>query len=738
MERLNQQPVHPTSFDRICVVSTSPNCSVATLELYLTRQLKDDAQDRVERHLDSCRECRLAIERLAASSEFWQQAQSALAQTMLRAIEGADGENAQGQTSDTLQHQQQLITRILEPPTSSESLGRFAGYDIVSVLGIGATGIVFKAMDAHLGRHVALKVLLPTLPLDYSPRERFQREARAAAAIDHPNVVSIFSVAEWNSLPFLVMQFVDGESLQQRLRREHRLSVDETIRVGEQIAAGLAAAHEKRLIHRDIKPSNLLIERDSGRVLITDFGLAQRDDAPNLTRTGVIAGTPQFMSPEQARGESLDARTDLFSLGSVLYTCLAGTPPFEGANSFAVLKNITDGSRRDLRAQELDVPVWLAGLIDQLHRPDRDERVQSSKDVTDSLRSRSFDATGMSSTKPVTRSGGQHSLRRILTARSVIVTAAVATLFGMGLVASLRSDKLHSSIPQRASLDHPRYWFPLNEPVHYLVTMSTSTAESDMTLDGVVTFTAKHFRDDEYTLQVACDLEVAESQSSPTEFIGEINFSGESRRWHHWQGTNEGIVRVRVDGTVMSSDGFPDFPLPIRSLPEMLFHPIRPNSTPELSVASVAESWIDAGDARMLLNESTGLMDRVQVDRTVIAATENVRLKHPVKVEFLRLDANEFVNWRNSRDSAREHKVPSGKPRLTESEERQLLDDLSNHKREMFWLHELSQRPVESFSSDVIDAIVVLSESEKSSIKLLADRLLKQVPKEKQNPFRYE
>src|SRR5437773_8653558 len=178
-------------------------------------------------------------------------------------------------------------------------------------------GAVLRAFDEKLHRVVAIKVMAAQLATNATARRRFAREAQAQAAVSHDHIVTIHAVEEAGVLPYLVMQYVDGLSLQQRLDRGGPLELQEILRIGMQTAAGLAAAHAQGLIHRDIKPANILLENGVERVKITDFGLARAAADASLTQSGVVAGTPQYMSPEQARGEAVDQRTDLFSLGKI-------------------------------------------------------------------------------------------------------------------------------------------------------------------------------------------------------------------------------------------------------------------------------------------------------------------------------------------------------------------------------------------------------------------------------------
>jgi eukaryotic-like serine/threonine-protein kinase len=181
------------------------------------------------------------------------------------------------------------------------------------------------------------------------------------------------------------MQFVSGKTLQERLVATGSFSVPEILRIGMQTASGLAAAHAQGLVHRDIKPANILLENGVERVKITDFGLARAVDDVGMTQTGVVAGTPQFMAPEQANGESIDVRSDLFSLGSVLYTLCTGRPPFRATTTMGLLKRICEETPRPIRELNPEIPAWLEAIISRLLKKTANERYQSAKEVADLL-----------------------------------------------------------------------------------------------------------------------------------------------------------------------------------------------------------------------------------------------------------------------------------------------------------------------------------------------------------------
>jgi serine/threonine protein kinase len=274
---------------------------------------------------------------------------------------------------------------FLQPSTKPGSLGRLGHYEVLEVLGQGGFGIVLKAFDEMLHRVVAIKVMAAHLASTSPARKRFLREARAAAAVRHENVVAIHAVEE-QPIPYLVMEYIAGRTLQERLDHTGPLEVPEVLRLGQQIARGLAAAHAKGLIHRDIKPANILIEAGvEEQVKITDFGLARAADDASLTQSGVIAGTPMYMAPEQAQGEVIDQRADLFSLGSVLYVMCSGRPPFRASTTLGVLKRVAEDKPRPIREIIAEVPEWLSAIVTRLHAKNPADRFASAKDVADAL-----------------------------------------------------------------------------------------------------------------------------------------------------------------------------------------------------------------------------------------------------------------------------------------------------------------------------------------------------------------
>ena len=275
---------------------------------------------------------------------------------------------------------------FLAPPHGPDELGWLGHYRVIKLLGAGGMGLVFQAEDSQLLRPVALKVVRPELAKNPALRERFLREAQAMAALKCDHIVVIHQVGEVNGLPFLAMEFLEGESLEQYFQKRQRPDVATVLRQGKEIALGLAAAHGRGLIHRDIKPANVFIERPSGRVKILDFGLARPALQPSgLTEAGVILGTPNYMAPEQAAGGEISERSDLFSLGCVLYQLLAGETPFGGASVMAVLLATASHDPRPLREVNPSVPQPLAELVAKLLAKNPADRPASAAEVVTAL-----------------------------------------------------------------------------------------------------------------------------------------------------------------------------------------------------------------------------------------------------------------------------------------------------------------------------------------------------------------
>lgn len=274
---------------------------------------------------------------------------------------------------------------LLTPSGNEDSLGMLGHYEILELIGRGGMGVVFSARDPQLNRVVAIKVLAPELAANAVSVQRFLREAQAAAAVSHDHVVTIHAIDKQARPPLIVMERIAGQSLQEKIDKEGSLDVKSILRIGMQTASGLAAAHKQGLIHRDIKPSNILLENGIERVKLTDFGLARAVDDIGMTRTGQITGTPQYMSPEQAQGHAIDHRTDLFSLGCVLYAMCTGRAAFRAESAVAVMHRVVHEAPRPIREMNEDVPVWLCRIVEKLMEKEPDRRFSSASEVEDLL-----------------------------------------------------------------------------------------------------------------------------------------------------------------------------------------------------------------------------------------------------------------------------------------------------------------------------------------------------------------
>jgi formylglycine-generating enzyme required for sulfatase activity/serine/threonine protein kinase len=287
------------------------------------------------------------------------------------------------------------LLRLLSPPLDPGEIGRLGNYRVLKVLGAGGMGTVLQAEDLLLKRAVALKVMLPSLAASESHRQRFLREGQAVAAISHDHVVPIFQVGQEKGVPFLAMPLLQGESLDAAIKRKV-LSVAVVLRIGRETAEGLAAAHAQGLIHRDIKPGNIWLEtlpaRASGeetatfRVKILDFGLVRSANNTNgLTQVGAILGTPGYMAPEQGRGEAVDARTDLFALGCVLYHLATGRPAFRGRDMIATLLAVATEHPPSPAEVRPGLQADFSALIMQMLEKDPERRPASAAAVAASL-----------------------------------------------------------------------------------------------------------------------------------------------------------------------------------------------------------------------------------------------------------------------------------------------------------------------------------------------------------------
>ena len=261
----------------------------------------------------------------------------------------------------------------------SAALG--AGYEVQRTLGSGGFAVVFLARDLTLKRDLAVKVLSPDMITSKTVLDRFRREAETIAQLSHPNIVPLHFIGQDGDLLYLAMACVDGGSIADRLDREGRLPVHDVVRIVSQVASALAHAHKRGVIHRDIKPANVLVDAESGRCLVTDFGIARSGDATHLTATGVMVGTPAYLSPEQVTGEPVDHRVDIYALGVMAYELLTGQVPFEAATPTAAMLKRLGGPPESLTMVRDGVPAYVADAITACLAADPADRLQSAEEV---------------------------------------------------------------------------------------------------------------------------------------------------------------------------------------------------------------------------------------------------------------------------------------------------------------------------------------------------------------------
>ena len=368
----------------------------------LRGQISPEEEQRLQQHLDRCPQCQKALEMSAGSTTFLvdlaaklQRTHSELSPELANLLDTANGDEAEVTQTDDRQPFVLDPTTLLTPSQRPDVIGMIDSFEVLEVLGQGGMGVVFKARDPKLRRLAAIKILSPFLLADQTSRQRFLREARAAAAVNHPNAVTIYSVHDpaeeapnptHSRCPYLVMEFVDGPSLHRRIAHNNPMSVNEVLRVASHVAAALAAFHARGLIHRDVKPANILLDAKSGRAKLTDFGLTRGPDDVTLTKTGIVVGTPAFMSPEQAFGTALDHRSDLFSLGSVMFALLSGRAPFRDQDTVQTLLRLRSGPPPSIGTIRDDLPPGLVRLIDRLHAVDPRGRPQTAAVVLTELR----------------------------------------------------------------------------------------------------------------------------------------------------------------------------------------------------------------------------------------------------------------------------------------------------------------------------------------------------------------
>lgn len=373
---------------------------IAMLNRLLAGGLPAEVEQRLSEHLDQCTVCRKRLERAAVSDQTLNdvarnlrgsgELTDAMKRVLVKCTSDPNimtvGSDEESSHDEALESGFRRAAKFRVKPITLTAGSRLGNYELIEEIGRGGMGVVWKARDPQQDRIVAIKVLSSQVLSDATARQRFLREARAVGAVKHRNVVAMYGVEE-SPVPYLVMEFVDGPSLRTHLARKGPLDPLTVLRIALQIAKGLEASHAQGVTHRDIKPANIVLDIPTGRVKLTDFGLAHIDGDARLTHIGFVSGTPAYMSPEQAMGDPIDHRSDLFSLGSVLYAMVTGQSPFDddrtfaGERTFAALDRVRSTEPESAQSINPEVPSSLSDLIRWLHSKDPKNRPSSAAEV---------------------------------------------------------------------------------------------------------------------------------------------------------------------------------------------------------------------------------------------------------------------------------------------------------------------------------------------------------------------
>lgn len=349
-------------------------------------------------HIAACTKCQQVLDWMGGDASWWDQSKSSLGKTLhdkrqlqattkiVESVCALSNQPASYQSDPLCEHEIEQLSSLLDAASHPELLGRIGRYEVEQLVGRGGMGLVFRGYDTELHRVVAIKTLAIHLIPVTAARERFVREGRACASLIHPHIVPVHDVITEGPVPALVMQFVAGPTLDQWLARRGPLHWSQALQLMLQLTEALVSAHERGFVHRDVKPGNVLLEVDGARALLTDFGLVRTLDDATLTRSGMLAGTPDYMSPEQARGESVDARSDLFSLGSLFATMLTGAAPFRAPEPMAVMNRICHDTPSLVEGEKGEIPEVLQAIVARLLEKSPERRFQSARELSTAFR----------------------------------------------------------------------------------------------------------------------------------------------------------------------------------------------------------------------------------------------------------------------------------------------------------------------------------------------------------------
>lgn len=459
------------------------NCPrTSQLQALVASTLAGNEEAVVADHLAICERCQSLVDKIAAPAEFkadvaqWLSGTEGHSDALSKVIANAEAdiressrELATGQptvsvTGNSLEDSVLSgsvsqkrgyadVEKWLESDGDPAVIGRLGQFRLTEFIGRGGMGAVFKAEDLKLQREVAVKVLLPELASNKEACERFLREARAIAAINHINIVTVHAVGEDAALPYFVMEYVHGHSLQEHLDRRGRLKDSETIRIARHVTKGLAAAHARGIIHRDIKPANILIQKDSKRAKLTDFGLARSSGDGSLTSAGFLVGTPAYLPPEALEEKQTDERSDLFSLGVTFYRSVTGRLPFEGPTPFATMQQVAKAEFTPLRDIVPEINYEIHDIINTLLQRDPNQRIQSAEELLSRLKAAKSDSADPSdqSLPVIVTAGPSNTVDQFSGSKTKIDQRLVLTSAAALVACSLTVYFAFFQSPQRAS-----------------------------------------------------------------------------------------------------------------------------------------------------------------------------------------------------------------------------------------------------------------------------------------------
>ena len=366
---------------------SASDCPTRSLESFLAGQASSEETLAIEEHLTSCAICQSRVQENAANVEAWKEVGGILRENpppvsadvsvaLQGIIEQVQTPNCLVSSQQDLQEREQAAIQYLQlwldqtkgvMNSRKQLLGTLSQYEITDVIGQGGMGLVLKAFDPSLNRIVAIKTLPQILVEDETARRartNFLREAQLAAALRHSNLIEVYAVDSWKGTPYLVMPYL--RSTLQNTVSARRLNLRDILLICKRVAEALAAIHEKGMVHRDVKPSNVLMDDSFDSLVLSDFGLARDLNLAGQTLSGLLIGTPEFMSPEQAEGRKLDVRSDIFSLGSLMYWLATGRSPFQAESTYGIIRKLCEEPHVPVRFYRDDLPKWFGRLLDQL------------------------------------------------------------------------------------------------------------------------------------------------------------------------------------------------------------------------------------------------------------------------------------------------------------------------------------------------------------------------------------